>query len=251
LYKSPANTLFVGKNVVFVPECHSTNTLATQLSQNSSASEGTVIITHYQTAGRGQRGNAWEAEPGLNLTLSLILKPGFLMIRHQFLMNIMAALAVKDLLTEFIPADISIKWPNDILVHKKKICGILIENQLQGQSIQSSVVGIGLNVNQVDFEFDSATSIQREAKRHFVLGDLFEKLLGYVEARYLQLKQNKSDDLKAEYLKNLYRRGERHTYADDTGTFTGEIVGVDDEGKLAVNVGNQMRYFQVKEIKYL
>lgn len=252
MYKSPANTLFVGKNVVFVPECHSTNTLAAQLSQNSTVSEGTVVITENQTAGRGQRGNTWFAEPGQNLTLSVCLNPGFLTIKHQFFLNIIASLAVRDTLAEYLDiAAISIKWPNDVLVHGKKICGILIENQLTGSVIQSSIVGIGLNVNQSSFSLANATSMVSELKRPLVLQDVFNLLLSKLEARYLQLRQQKHGTQKTEYLQRLYRRGERHEFESDTGRFEGEIVGIDEDGRLAINVANEMKYFEVKQIRYL
>jgi BirA family transcriptional regulator, biotin operon repressor / biotin---[acetyl-CoA-carboxylase] ligase len=252
LYKSPANTLFVGKNVVFVPECHSTNTLAAQLSQNTHVSEGTVVITRHQTAGRGQRGNTWTVEPGQNLTLSILLKPGFLAIKNQFFLNIITSLAVHDTLVEYFrAADISIKWPNDVLVHGNKICGILIENQLTGTTIQTSIAGIGLNVNQINFELPTATSIALQLKRQFDLQNVFELLLSNIEARYLQLKQQKYAALRGEYLNSLYRRGEMHTFESSGVTFNGEIVGIDEEGRLAVNVESEMKYFEVKQIRYL
>jgi BirA family transcriptional regulator, biotin operon repressor / biotin---[acetyl-CoA-carboxylase] ligase len=242
----------VGKNVVFVPECHSTNTLASQLSQNSSVSEGTVVITHHQTAGRGQRGNTWTVEPGQNLTLSICLSPGFLTIKKQFFLNIMTSLAVRDVLEEHLSTpDIYIKWPNDILVHGKKICGVLIENQLTGSTIQGSIIGIGLNVNQHRFELSSATSMFLESNRQFDLQAVFDSILGKIEARYLQLKQLKYAIQKAEYLERLYRRGEQHYYQAERGPFKGEIVGIDEDGRLAVNAGNEMKYFEVKQIRYL
>jgi BirA family transcriptional regulator, biotin operon repressor / biotin---[acetyl-CoA-carboxylase] ligase len=242
----------VGKNVVFVPECHSTNTLALQLSQNSPVSEGTVVITRHQTAGRGQRGNTWKVEPGQNLTLSILLKPAFLSIKNQFFLNIVISLAVQDVLEEYLSSTaITIKWPNDILVHGRKICGILIENQLTGSTIQSSIAGIGLNVNQADFDLPSATSMFRESKQQFDLQFVFESLLGKIEARYLQLKQQKNTNLKSGYLRVLYRRGERHSFEADGRMFEGEIIGIDEEGRLAVNVGNEMKYFEVKQIRYL
>ena len=148
MYKIPANTLFVGKNLVFVPDCPSTNTLALQITQQSPAKEGTLVITDNQTAGKGQRGNVWEAEPRQNLTFSLILKPGFLAVSKQFYLNVVICLALKDYLMEKISRTVYIKWPNDILVHEKKISGVLIENQLQGAHISNSIVGIGLNMNQ-------------------------------------------------------------------------------------------------------
>lgn len=252
MYKSPANTLFVGKNVVFVPECHSTNTLAAQLSQNTPVSEGTVVITRHQTAGRGQRGNTWHVEPGQNLTLSVLLSPGFLAIKNQFWLNVIASLAVRDTLMELLSdADISIKWPNDILVHGKKICGILIENQVTGPQIQTTIIGIGLNVNQDHFELANATSMFLESKRQFDLQVVFETLLGKVEAQYVRLKQQRYSQQKSDYLQTLYRRGEVHPFEAEGQRFQGEIVGIDDEGRLAVKVGSTMKYFEVKQIRYL
>jgi BirA family biotin operon repressor/biotin-[acetyl-CoA-carboxylase] ligase len=241
----------VGKNVVFVPECHSTNTLATQISQNSSATEGTVVITSNQTAGRGQRGNVWHVEPNQNLTMSIILKPGFLMISEQFFLNVIVSLAMHDVLAEFFNEAIHIKWPNDILVHEKKICGILIENQLRGKNMETSVIGIGFNVNQTNSLPENATSLAKESKRLWNLDELFGKILGRLESRYLQLKQQKFVVLKTEYLGNLYRKNQKHVFQTDSETFEGEITGVDDQGKLVVAVGNEVRYFEVKQIRYL
>jgi BirA family biotin operon repressor/biotin-[acetyl-CoA-carboxylase] ligase len=241
----------VGKNVVFVPECHSTNTLATQISQNSSAIEGTVVITSNQTAGRGQRGNVWHVEPNQNITMSIILKPGFLMISEQFFLNVIVSLAILDVLAEFFNEATHIKWPNDILVHEKKICGILIENQLRGKNMETSVIGIGLNVNQTNSLPENATSLAKESKRLWDLDELFGKILGRLESRYLQLKQQKFVVLKTEYLENLYRKNQKHVFQTDSETFKGEITGVDDQGKLVVAVGNEVRYFEVKQIRYL
>ncbi|HEY0742906.1 MAG TPA: biotin--[acetyl-CoA-carboxylase] ligase [Chryseosolibacter sp.] len=251
MYKSPANTLFVGKNVVYVPECHSTNTLATQLSQNSPATEGTVVITSNQTAGRGQRGNSWVVEPNQNLTLSVILKPGFLMLSQQFLLNVVVSLAVRDVLAEVLSGAVYIKWPNDILVHESKICGILIENQLRGKTIETAVVGIGLNVNQSNLLPEKATSLAQQTNRQWDLDALFGVLMGKLESRYLQLKQHRSAALKSEYLSNLYRRNELHRFMTDSDQFEGKITGVDELGRLEVFVDDQPRYFEVKQIRYL
>lgn len=251
LYKIPANTLFVGKNVVFVPECHSTNTLALELSQNQSTTEGTVVITSHQTAGRGQRGNSWEAQPGENLTLSVILTPRFLPVRDQFFLNIVTSLALHDFLTEQMAKEVQVKWPNDILCNGKKLCGILIENQLQGLSIASSVVGIGLNVNQQTFTNENATSMTNETGKSFDLADLFVQLMMHLEAQFLQLRSGALAELKARYLAALYRRGEIHRYMKDGQEFAGEIIGINEEGKLAMKVDNAMSYFEVREIKYI
>lgn len=173
------------------------------------------------------------------------------MISEQFLLNVIVSLSIRDVLVEFFPEAIDIKWPNDILVHEKKICGILIENQLRGKTIETSVVGIGLNVNQTELLPEKATSLAIESKQRWDLNELFGKILSRLEGRYLQLKQQKSDALKAEYLKHLYRKNQKHFFQTDSGTFEGEITGVDDQGKLVVAVENEARCFEVKQIQYL
>lgn len=251
MYKIPANTLFIGKQLVFVPECHSTNTLALQMTQNKSATEGTVVITNNQTAGRGQRGTSWESDAGMNLTFSIILMPGFLAPKDQYYLTIFTSLALRDYLEGKIHPGVTIKWPNDILVHEKKICGILIENQVQGSHFIATVIGIGLNINQTRFAKDTATSLKLITNREIALEQALHELLGYVEARYIQLRQGKWSDLREEYLSHLYWRKERHRFSSGLTNFEGVIKGVDDSGKLIVETSEGLSYFGNKEITFI
>ena len=251
MYKIPANTLFIGKNLVFVPECHSTNTLALQLSQQPGFADGSVVITSNQTAGKGQRGNSWVVQPGQNLTFSVIVKPSFLAVKDQFLLTVITSLAARDFLISRVNESIYIKWPNDILVRDKKIAGILIENQIHGRQIQSSVIGIGLNINQTEFGFATATSLRFLGGRETDLNEALQSLLQFLEIRYLQLKQGKVDALKQEYLDALYWKNENHQFRSGDSIFTGVINGVDENGKLQVRTGKDVRSFEVKELIYL
>lgn len=250
MYTAPLATLFLGKNLVFVPECHSTNSLALQLSQQASTSEGTLVITENQTAGRGQRGNSWETEPGMNLTFTVVFRPGFLSVSDQFYLNIITSLAVQDYLKTQIAEAVLIKWPNDILVGGKKICGILIENQIQGNRFSGVVVGVGLNINQQNFTVDTATSLSLQTLRSFDLQKELENLLLLLETRYLQLKSGKFADLKRNYLSHLYRLNEPHTFVVDGNTLEGVITGIDEVGRLTVKTDYGVRAFGVKEIGY-
>ena len=250
MYKIPANTLFVGKNLVFVPDCPSTNTLALQITQQSPAKEGTLVITDNQTAGKGQRGNVWEAEPRQNLTFSLILKPGFLAVSKQFYLNVVICLALKDYLMEKISRTVYIKWPNDILVHEKKISGVLIENQLQGAHISNSIVGIGLNMNQKQFKVETATSLSLIRGAELSLAEELESILSHIESRYLQLRAGSYKPLMDEYLSALYRRNEKHQFFTDGKLFDGEILDLDEWGKLRIKVDGEVRSFGVKEVQY-
>jgi len=250
LYKIPANTLFLGKQLVFVPECHSTNTLALQLGQENSSAEGMVVVTANQTAGRGQMGNRWEAQPGMNLTFSVIFKPSFLRIEDQFMLNIMASLAVRDFLLTTTGQAPHIKWPNDVLVHDKKICGILIENHLQGSTFSMSVVGIGLNVNQMDFESPKATSVRRITNSETDLEEALHSLLTSLEARYLELRHRRNA-LRDEYHRTLYWLGEPRQFRAGHRNFNGVILGVDETGRLMVESDKGKDFFSIKEIEFV
>lgn len=234
-----------------MPECHSTNTVALELCQQSSTIEGTLVITSHQTSGRGQRGNTWESEPGMNLTFSLVLKPTFLAVKNQFLLSIVTALAIYDYLVEICKAPIHIKWPNDILVNEFKICGILIENQLMASQLVNSIIGIGLNVNQQKFASPGATSLFLENRQRYDLQEVLEGLLAHLEARYLQLRQNNTKMLEKDYQGNLYRLHKQHTFKAGIEQFTGEILGVDAQGRLRVLTKGQEKNFGVKEISFV
>jgi BirA family biotin operon repressor/biotin-[acetyl-CoA-carboxylase] ligase len=251
LYKILANTLFFGKNVVYVPECHSTNSLLFDLAQKTSLPEGTLLITNSQTLGRGQRGNSWEAEPGMNLTFSLLLRPYFLRSQEQFYLTIAISLGIHDFLSSRLPGHLKIKWPNDLMVEEKKIAGILIENSLMGERIQQSVVGIGLNVNQNVFSHPSATSMVMETGMEHGLSIALNQLLEQLESRYLQLRSGNAVELKGEYLKNLFRIGETHEFVSSDERFTGRLKGIDAFGKLIVSVNQTERSFGLKEISFI
>ena len=133
----------------------------TYLNANATAyGHGDVVAARCQTAGRGQRGNSWEAEPGKNLTFSMMLHPQHISATGQFVMSMLISLAIVDTLSALAPdADISIKWPNDIYAGDKKICGILIENVITGAAITRCIAGVGINVNQHTFVSDAPNPV--------------------------------------------------------------------------------------------
>lgn len=251
MYKIPANTLFMGKNLVYVPECHSTNTLASELCQLTSATEGTIVITDNQIKGRGQRGNLWLSDPHKNLTFSLIVRPTFLRPVDQFYLTMVISLALRDFLTHRISDAIKIKWPNDILIDDKKVCGILIENMLSKETIQYSVVGIGLNVNQDSFLIEAATSMKAIAQHDFNLSDEWSLLCEFLERRYLQLRSGKMAELKNDYLSCLYGKGELRKFIDPTGEIQGVIEGIDQQGKLLIDTQEGIKSYDLKEIRFI
>ncbi|WP_026351349.1 biotin--[acetyl-CoA-carboxylase] ligase [Hymenobacter aerophilus] len=246
-------TLFTGQQLLWLPECGSTNSEAQLLAGQNRATDGCCVITDKQTAGRGQRGNQWEAAPGENLTLSVVWKPAFLPAADQFLLSQAVALAVHDWLSALLgpgPA-LRVKWPNDLYYGAQKLGGILIENTLSGAKIQHSIVGIGLNVNQQQFGVPTATSLSCLTGRAYELAPLAARLLESLERRYLQLRAGRVRALQTDYQAVLYRFGEEHTYEAGGRRLRGRIVGTDAAGRLALETHGQIRHFDLKEIRYL
>jgi BirA family biotin operon repressor/biotin-[acetyl-CoA-carboxylase] ligase len=252
-------TLFIGQNAIYVKSLASTNTYASELLRQIALSEGSLIYTFEQEKGRGQRGNAWESEPNKNVTLSLVLQPSFITSQHQFLLTKITALAVADLMAEILQThgilhQIRIKWPNDIYVNDKKIAGILIENYLRETTIQQAIVGVGINVNQAVFQTaPNAISLFSLLHQTTDLQHCIALFCECFEARYLQLKNNKLEQLNADYLSLLYRINEWSTYqTPGKQVFEGNIKGVSEIGKLQVElISGEIKEFDLKEIVFV
>lgn len=241
----------MGHSLVFMPECHSTNDEASRLIQNMNVIDGTVIITNNQIAGRGQRGNTWLSAVGKNLTFSILLKPSFVLVKDQFYLNVAFSLGLADYLKVALKTEVKIKWPNDILIGNKKICGILIENHIHGQHIQHSIVGIGLNVNQEVFATLTATSMSLQRHSGLLLEEVLHDLLGYFETRYLQLRAGQVEALIREYHYSLYWMDENRIFKNQEDIFEGKISGVDASGRLVIITNGLPRHFEVKQIQFL
>lgn len=246
-------TLFIGQKIQYLPSCQSTNDEASTLIAQTDPTEGSLVYTANQTAGRGQRGNQWESKSGENLTVSVILKPIFLSASEQFWLNIAVSLGIYDLLQPLMGDALRIKWPNDIYADDQKLGGILIENTLHGYGIAWSVVGVGLNVNQTKFSYPTATSLQLQAPlpNSYDLSGLLGRLCETLEQRYLQLRSGQRDSLKIDYLQTLFRYQEEHVFESGGRYFRGIVVGVDDTGHLAIAEGDQVRYFGFKEVRFV
>ncbi|WP_250630850.1 biotin--[acetyl-CoA-carboxylase] ligase [Rhodoflexus caldus] len=255
MYKIVADTLFTGKKVVHLPTCQSTNDTAAEFIQSGRAIAGTVIIADSQTKGRGQRGNSWQAAPGLNLTLSLIWSPSFIGAADSFVLNMAVSLAIAETVAHFLPdAAVAVKWPNDIYADGQKICGTLIENTLQGAQIRYSIVGIGLNVNQTDFNGIVATSLKLVSGQQQSLPEVFDFLMRQLEKRYLQLQTQGNVPIRLAYLNRLYRRGQPAAYTDLRNDvpviFEGIIEDIDTAGRLLVRTQNSIETFDLKQIQF-
>lgn len=248
------NTLFVGKVFLDFPDLPSTNQYAQHLLAKSKPIEGTVISTFHQHAGRGQIGSSWESEPFKNISLSVIFYPHFLSAQEQFALNLAFSLGVREFIAKYIEKSVKVKWPNDIYVNNRKICGILIQNTLAGSQVQSCILGIGINVNQIFFseKVPNATSFSIETATNFPLYDLIEVLCHEIEKRYLGLKNYQRAALQEEYYRHLYRYGEEAFFKRSDGSvFGGVITGIDSNGKLLIQTALEQAAFSIKEISFL
>lgn len=248
------NTLFVGKVAHRFGELGSTNAHALELLAKTEPVEGTVISTRFQTAGRGQIGSSWQSVPDANLALSVILYPRFLPAVRAFVLNQVAALAVADTVASCTGAQARLKWPNDVLLQDRKVCGILIQNGIHGKRLQWSVTGIGLNVNQQDF----GPGLPRAGSLCTVLGQTFDReemeatLLQALERRYLQARSGAEAGLQQDYLARLYRRGETRDFVRDDGTgLRGQIEGVEADGRLRIRRSDgEAELFSFKRVRF-
>lgn len=279
-YKIHTKGLFIGQNQIYLPSCQSTNeslafhTTEQKKKAQNTLFEGTLLWTNHQTQGKGQRGNSWTAQENQNLTFSILLTPTFLSPKESFWITIAVSLGVRDALEEVMKTNypeiadsFQIKWTNDIFINHQvgneykdqKIGGILIENQINSQSINQSIVGIGININQI-FDKDETTnraiSLKELTGKEWNKENILTEILFFIEKRYLQLRAEKKEILRADYLSHLFRYQEWHYYKDKIKNqkITGQILGINPEGKLALEVAGQngkISYFENKEIEFL
>ncbi|RYE34354.1 MAG: biotin--[acetyl-CoA-carboxylase] ligase [Sphingobacteriaceae bacterium] len=215
--------------------------------------EGTVIMAENQTAGKGQQQNGWHSEAGKNLTFSLLLFPSFLSAEHNFSLLSAISVGVVKPLQNILGDQVRIKWPNDIYYGKKKLGGILIENLLAKRSIKQSVIGIGININQETFPdyLPNPISMQQILNKNSVIKEVLSQICAGIEMAYLKLKAGKFEEIKQEYLQNLYGLGQQLPFETQTENFTGIISTVNLLGKLGIQRANEIEFYDLKEIRFI
>ena len=265
LYCGCEFSLEVMKKRYHLPEVQSTNTyLLDLLAQGTTLPDTTVIYTFRQTAGRGQMGNSWESEPDKNILFSMLLCPTFLPIREQFLLSQICSLGIVEALDELIRTQhlqnevkLSIKWPNDIYAGDGKLCGILIENRLMGGTLQHSVLGVGINVNQEKWIGNAPNPISLK-----LLGvetdplTVLDLVTKHIVELYHALRDNKemANVIRERYMQRLYRKDGYYAYYDPEKDdhFDAEIAGVDPQGPLLLRLpSGEERSYWFKEVKFV
>ena len=213
----------------------------------------TLVTAEYQQHGRGQVGNHWESERGKNLLFSLKVCPTGLEANRQFVLSQLMAVAIAETLDEYTDG-ISIKWPNDIYLGHRKIAGMLIENTIMGHQLESSILGVGLNVNQQTFCSDAPNPISllqatgQTHERRFLLAGIIKRFIN----AYQQLTPTHGTDIAQRYRQRLYRKEGYHTYADATGTFQAVLADIEPTGHLVLADRNGLRRrYAFKEVCFV
>lgn len=240
------------QNWVHLPQCQSTNDVLLSLLGDNRAPlpEGFVLSTDFQTEGRGQRGNSWESEPNENLMFSLVLYPSFLGVNRGFWLSASVAIAVASALKTHLP-EICVKWPNDLMVNGLKIGGLLIENTVSGKNLDQSVIGIGLNVNQLTLP-SSATSLARERHTTFDREKLMNEIVARIFEEYHFLRVSGWEKVKTRYFSRLYKMAVPHLYRLPDGTeFRAVLQSVSDDGELVLLTSEGDKHFRFKEVSFL
>lgn len=246
------NMLFRDRAVIRMEDIDSTNNYAANLIKLSTPPDGTVITAQEQTNGRGQRGASWESEPGENLLCSIIYYPQFLNATNHFYLMKSTALAVRDLVEELTGQDTFIKWPNDIMVQNKKIAGLLVEASWNDQKMQSAVVGIGLNINQMNFNAPHAISVRQVIGHPVELEDCLVQLIQLTDRYMMKLQSGNYSEISRLYRENLFRLGQVARFVYNDLPLNAMITGVDEEGRLRLYTDQgQNLSCGLKEIRFM
>jgi len=242
----------IGNQIIKLNSVDSTNNYAAKLIKQTKVPFGTVIMARYQTNGKGQRNAVWDAEGESNLLMSVVLNTQFLPVEKVFFLSKVVALALNYSLDKF-GIQSSIKWPNDLVVNQKKIAGVLIENQWIGQRLASSIIGIGLNVNQVIFpDSFNATSLKLLTSRSFIVEDVLKVICKYLNQFYNELIDLSFDKIDLTYHKLLVNHNRWARFRQKNEIFTAKVNGVNDEGELILQLKNgQSKLYKLKEITQL
>lgn len=231
----------------------STNDYLKKMAQLDSTKTFTFVTAEHQTKGKGQMGATWQSELGKNLTMSVLIKDSLILSTTLFDMNVLISCSLLQVLFAYGISNCSVKWPNDIMADSKKVAGVLIENVFKADGKVHSIIGVGLNVNQMHFEhLPQATSMKHVLNQDIDLDEIANAIV--MRIRYNWEKMNPNDDTFWKfYHHNLFKKLVPMTFEDNNGNrFMGIIKEVSRDGKLVVNdEDNTVRFYDLKQIKLL
>ncbi len=240
----------IGNKIIQLDVVDSTNNFAANLLKSGEIGHGTVILADEQTAGKGQRGSAWLSEGGSNVIMSIFIEHDNLTVESQEAINHWVSLSILGLLKKY-NVSAQVKWPNDILVNSKKIAGILIENQIGNGRLKSSIIGIGLNVNQQIFGNLPATSLQLNTNVFHPVKEIALQLITALNEESSLLLELNRPTLKSKYHQNLWKIGEMVKFSENDELLSGKLIGTNEQGLLQIDVEGIIRTFDLKQIKFV
>ncbi len=242
---------FFIKNQIKLNEIDSTSKFLLDLYKSTNIDAPVVVTADYQSKGKGRESKSWESEKGKNLLISVLLEHK-ISLQDQFKFSVIISLAIVDFLSIYIKEGVSIKWPNDIMINDKKIAGFIIENIVKNTVVYTSVLGVGVNINQKIFNVFSplATSISLENNIENDLIQIKEDFLSCLEKRYKSL--NTTTNFLKEYNDLLYKKNKNLSFEINKKKNNARIVGVDDSGKLNLRFNNKkVKKFSENSIRFL
>ena len=230
----------------------STNIHARDLIHAKNAKEGDLFVSEFQSKGKGQIQNTWHSEPAKNLLFSLILEPN-IPIQKQFFISMAVAISLKELVGELTSLPSKVKWPNDLMLNEYKIGGILIENHFSKGNIVHSIVGVGLNINQLKFpkELKNASSLAKETNKNYELAEVLDTWKPIFAAHYALVRLRKWQKIKQLYLDYLFLRGKMAKFEDAEGEFIAEVIGVNEQGYLLLERSFGIKEYELKQIRFI
>lgn len=235
-------------NIITFESLPSTNDYLMDLSKKN-ANSWTVIHAIDQTKGKGYAGNEWEVKPNENLTFSLLIKSD---LKYQDLiyLNQWVANCIYTALSR-LQSNVKIKWPNDIILNGKKVCGVLIENYRKDE-LMNSIIGIGINVNQSDFnQLNRATSLRLESNLEYDIMAIMSDLIQVFKTNHHQIENKLWKEISDFYNSNLFRKDIESTFKIDGELKKGTIKCVNDDGCLIVEIDQEIRTFLHKHIELI
>lgn len=241
----------IGQPFIELLTVESTNNYAMGLARAGMAQHGTVVFTHEQTKGKGQRSKNWTSQKGQNIAMSTVIKPRKLLSSELFLLSMMVAVGVHRLFTNYIDEEIKIKWPNDIYWRDRKAAGILIENLWQGSEWKLAVAGTGINVNQTDFGKlgTRAVSLKQITEKEFQPVHLAKELCTILEENY-QLMIADPSVIIEQYKRHLYKLNQLVKLKKDNRVFEAKFTDVNNNGQMIVQHAVEEK-FNVGEIEWI
>ena len=244
---------YFGSHIIQIDRVSSTNNYAAKLLNQTKIPFGAVIMAQFQDDGRGQRGAVWQSKSGENLLFSAILDGSLMKECPPFYLSKCVAVSIKDTLSYFLKHKIHLKWPNDVLVERRKIAGVLIESQCKGNNLFSSIIGVGLNVNQTHFEYGfDATSMKLLSANDYDLKEVLQVLCTKLNFNFNRLLSKEYSDLQQDYLSSLYKYNEKTLFK--IGDKLEEVVlkDVNENGMVSLEMlGGKIKEYDFSQVRQI